>query len=53
YGHRNPQGLIYDADSGRVYEHEHGAQGGDEINVIEPGKNYGWPVITRGIDYSG
>ena len=53
YGHRNPQGLIYDTDSGRVYEHEHGAQGGDEINVIEPGKNYGWPVITHGIDYSG
>jgi glucose/arabinose dehydrogenase len=53
YGHRNQQGLIYDAESGRVYEHEHGAQGGDEINVIEPGKNYGWPVITRGIDYSG
>lgn len=53
YGHRNQQGLIYDAASGRVYEHEHGAQGGDEINVIEPGKNYGWPVITRGIDYSG
>lgn len=53
YGHRNQQGLVYDAESGRVYEHEHGAQGGDEINVIEPGTNYGWPVITRGIDYSG
>lgn len=53
YGHRNQQGLIYDAASGRVYAHEHGAQGGDEINIIEPGKNYGWPVITRGIDYSG
>lgn len=53
YGHRNPQGLLVDAASGRVYEHEHGAQGGDEINIIEPGKNYGWPVITYGIDYSG
>ncbi len=53
YGHRNQQGLIHDAASGLVYEHEHGAQGGDEINVIEPGKNYGWPVITRGLDYSG
>ena len=53
YGHRNLQGLIYDEASGRVYEHEHGPQGGDEINIIEPGKNYGWPVITWGIDYSG
>ncbi|WP_421861262.1 PQQ-dependent sugar dehydrogenase [Parvibaculum sp.] len=53
YGHRNPQGLLYDEASGRVYEHEHGPQGGDEINIIEAGKNYGWPVITWGIDYSG
>lgn len=53
YGHRNLQGLIYDGASGRVYEHEHGPRGGDEINIIEPGKNYGWPVITWGIDYSG
>lgn len=53
YGHRNQQGLLVDSASGRVYEHEHGAQGGDEINIIEPGKNYGWPVITHGIDYSG
>lgn len=53
YGHRNLQGLIYDEVSGRVYEHEHGPRGGDEINIIEPGKNYGWPVITWGIDYSG
>lgn len=53
YGHRNAQGILYDESSGLVYEHEHGPQGGDEINIIEPGKNYGWPVITHGIDYSG
>jgi len=53
YGHRNIQGLIYDDVSGRVIEHEHGPRGGDEINIIEPGKNYGWPVITWGMDYSG
>lgn len=53
YGHRNMQGILYDEASGLVYEHEHGPQGGDEINIIEPGKNYGWPVITYGIDYSG
>jgi len=53
YGHRNVQGILRDDASGRVYAHEHGAQGGDEINIVEPGKNYGWPVITHGIDYSG
>lgn len=53
YGHRNMQGILYDEVSGFVYEHEHGPQGGDEINIIEPGKNYGWPVITYGLDYSG
>ena len=52
YGHRNLQGLVITED-GTVYEHEHGPQGGDEINVILPGKNYGWPAITYGIDYSG
>ncbi|WJG10175.1 PQQ-dependent sugar dehydrogenase [Aliiglaciecola sp. LCG003] len=52
-GHRNPQGLVYDANRGLVYSHEHGPAGGDEINVIKPGKNYGWPVITYGRDYSG
>ena len=52
YGHRNPQGLILGAD-GKVYEHEHGPRGGDEINIIEPGINYGWPIATYGIDYSG
>ena len=48
YGHRNPQGLAWDS-SGRLWESEHGPQGGDEINVIEPGKNYGWGVITMGV----
>lgn len=53
YGHRNPQGLVVDADSGTVYLHEHGPRGGDELNVIQPGNNYGWPAITHGVDYSG
>ena len=53
YGHRNAQGLVYDADNDKVYMHEHGPRGGDEINVLEPGKNYGWPAITYGLDYSG
>jgi glucose/arabinose dehydrogenase len=50
-GHRNMQGLTVVEDT--VYEHEHGPQGGDEINVIKAGQNYGWPVITQGIDYNG
>lgn len=53
YGHRSVQGLFYDRANNRLFEHEHGARGGDEINVIEPGKNYGWPLATYGIDYSG
>jgi aldose sugar dehydrogenase len=52
YGHRNAQGALLDAQ-GRLFVHEHGPQGGDEINRIEPGKNYGWPVITYGEDYGG
>jgi glucose/arabinose dehydrogenase len=52
-GHRNPQGLAFDAASGRLYEHEHGPRGGDEVNIIEKGANYGWPVATKGRDYSG
>ncbi|MET4695706.1 PQQ-dependent sugar dehydrogenase [Endozoicomonas lisbonensis] len=52
-GHRNPQGLVYDSRRQQVFSHEHGPKGGDEINIIEPGKNYGWPVITYGRDYSG
>ena len=53
WGHRNEQGLIFDAQSGRLYETEHGPRGGDELNIIVAGKNYGWPVITYGMDYSG
>ncbi|PWG82691.1 hypothetical protein DDR33_02215 [Pararcticibacter amylolyticus] len=51
YGHRNPQGLVINPSTGVIWEHEHGPQGGDELNIIEPGKNYGWPLITYGIDY--
>ena len=49
YGHRNPQGLAWDPVSGTLWESEHGPQGGDEINVIEPAHNYGWGVITNGV----
>ncbi|MEO0677966.1 MAG: PQQ-dependent sugar dehydrogenase, partial [Pseudomonadota bacterium] len=52
YGHRNPQGMAMDA-SGNIWTVEHGAAGGDEINFIEPGNNYGWPVISYGRHYSG
>ncbi|MEM6864137.1 MAG: PQQ-dependent sugar dehydrogenase [Bacteroidota bacterium] len=53
YGHRNPQGLAKHPGTGKIWEHEHGPRGGDEINIIQKGKNYGWPVITYGINYSG
>ncbi|HZE44822.1 MAG TPA: PQQ-dependent sugar dehydrogenase [Steroidobacteraceae bacterium] len=53
WGHRNEQGLIFDAQSGLLYETEHGPRGGDELNIIVARKNYGWPVITYGMDYSG
>ena len=49
YGHRNPQGLAWDPVTGRLWESEHGPQGGDEINIIEPGRNYGWGVVTMGV----
>lgn len=52
YGHRNPQGLVVDAATGTVYAHEHGPRGGDELNRILPGRNYGWPLATHGIDYT-
>ena len=53
YGHRNPQGLYYDAATGQLWDHEHGPKGGDELNLVEKGKNYGWPVISYGINYDG
>lgn len=53
YGHRNVQGMVYDKENNRIFATEHGPRGGDELNLIEKGKNYGWPVITYGIDYSG
>ncbi len=53
YGHRNVQGMVYDADSDILWAHEHGPQGGDEINIVEKGNNYGWPKVTHGIDYDG
>lgn len=53
YGHRNPQGLALHPETGVLWNHEHGPRGGDELNIIQKGKNYGWPVITYGINYSG
>jgi len=53
YGHRNPQGLAVHPETGRVWETEHGPMGGDELNLIAPGLNYGWPEVTYGLDYDG
>ena len=53
YGHRNEQGLAIDPANGDLWESEHGPRGGDEINIVGKGKNYGWPLIGYGIDYSG
>lgn len=53
YGHRNPQGMAVHPESGDIWTHEHGPRGGDEINLVQKGKNYGWPVISYGINYSG
>lgn len=52
-GHRNPQGLVHDAVRGRTYLSEHGPRGGDEVNLLSAGGNFGWPVATHGMDYSG
>ena len=53
YGHRNPQGMIFNSKTNQIWVNEHGPRGGDEINIIKKGANYGWPVITYGINYSG
>jgi glucose/arabinose dehydrogenase len=53
YGHRNPQGMVYDAASNRIWAVEHGPKGGDELNLIEKAKNYGWPKTSYGINYDG
>jgi glucose/arabinose dehydrogenase len=52
-GHRNPQGLARDPATGAVWAHEHGPRGGDEVNRLRAGANYGWPLVTHGIDYDG
>jgi len=53
YGHRNPQGLAYDTETDILWESEHAPRGGDEINLIQKGLNYGWPIVSYGINYSG
>lgn len=53
YGNRNPQGMETNPFTGEIWAHEHGPKGGDEINIIKKGKNYGWPVISYGVNYSG
>ncbi|HEY0770589.1 MAG TPA: PQQ-dependent sugar dehydrogenase [Sphingobacteriaceae bacterium] len=53
YGHRNPQGMVYDSKNDIIWAHEHGAKGGDELNLIEKGANYGWPLTTYGVNYDG
>ena len=53
YGHRNPQGLIYDPAKDEIWENEHGPRGGDELNLIQKGQNFGWPLVSYGINYNG
>lgn len=53
YGHRNPQGLLFDRETQRLWSIEHGPRGGDEINLVSRGRNYGWPVISHGKEYWG
>jgi glucose/arabinose dehydrogenase len=52
YGHRNPQGLALNPTTGVVWEQEHGARGGDEVNILKPGANYGWPEVAYGVNYN-
>jgi glucose/arabinose dehydrogenase len=53
YGMRSPEGLAFDPKTGRLWQNDHGPRGGDELNIVEKGKNYGWPTVARGIDYPG
>lgn len=53
YGHRNPQGLTFHPETGELFEHEHGPDGGDEVNLIKRGRNYGWPIISYGVSRAG
>ena len=53
YGHRNAQGLAKNPDSGEMWLHEHGPKGGDEVNILKPGANYGWPLVSYGVNYDG
>jgi glucose/arabinose dehydrogenase len=53
YGHRNPQGMATNPNTGEIWSHEHGPQGGDEVNIVRSGNNYGWPLITYGENYGG
>lgn len=53
YGNRNPQGMAKHPETGEIWAHEHGPQGGDEINIVKKGANYGWSIVTYGIDYDG
>ena len=53
FGHRNPQGMVYDKENNKIWIHEHGPRGGDEINIIKAGENYGWPLASYGINYIG
>lgn len=53
YGHRNVQGVAYDAQTQTLWAHEHGPRGGDELNLIKAGENYGWPIASKGLDYNG
>lgn len=53
YGHRNVQGMVYDYEKNILWAHEHGPRGGDELNIVQKGNNYGWPLVTYGIDYDG
>ena len=53
YGHRNAQGMALNKETGQLWLHEHGPKGGDEVNIVRRGANYGWPLVTYGIDYNG